>query len=131
MMPLTSQRKRHRNLREESLILAEIRRRIEPQGPRRRGGRLQLAEDVVEGVDGDFARGVGAGVGEPDFDAAVVVGEGFEGLEGRCAAFEPDADPAGGAAGLRVEDVAGDAVGGFGGHCDFFLGLDFSFFWLS
>lgn len=109
-------------LGEEGLALAVVPLDVEAQRPGRR--RLRLAEDVVERVDGDLARGGGRAVREPDLDAAVVVGDGLELLCGLRAAgaLETHADRLGGPAGRGVEDVAGDGV--FGGHCWRALGVD-------
>lgn len=114
-------------LGEEGLVVAKVACRVEAQGPAR--GALDVGEDIDEGVDGDLAgRGLGA-VGQPDLDAAVVVGERLERLDaagggrgrrrgragrGRHGALEADADAPGRAAGGGVEDVAGDGV--FAGH---------------
>lgn len=111
--------KHNRGLWEEGLVLAKVAGSVEAQRPP--GGALDGAQDVLEGVDGHLAgRGLGA-VGQPDGDAAVVVGERLEGVDGRVGvggagdgAFEADADALCGAAGGGVEDVAGDAV--FVGH---------------
>lgn len=75
----------HHGLGEEGLVLAaKVGRRVEcesPAGGCHGGSGFDLAEDVVEGVDGDFARRGGGGEGEPGFDAAVFVCGGFEFFE--------------------------------------------------
>jgi hypothetical protein len=79
-------------------------------------------------MDGDLARCIIGGIREPDTDAAVVVGERFEGLGegggggGLGWTFKADADGFGGAAGCGIEDVAGDGVFAGGGH----VGQEFS-----
>lgn len=77
---------------------------------------LELAQDIVESVDGDLARRVVARIRKPGLDAAVIVGDGFKRLEHVGASLEANLDATSGLALLGVEDVAGDAVGGFGGH---------------
>lgn len=110
------------DLWEKGLVLAKVGARVEAKGPARGPLALAVVEHVEERVDGDLAGRVGGAVGEPDEDAAVVVGDGLErlglrlrvrvGPGSRCGdgALEADADAAGGAAGLGVEDVAGDGV---------------------
>lgn len=110
------------HLWEKGLFLAKVGGRVEAQGPARGSLALALVEHVEEGVDGDLAGRVGGAIGQPDEDATVVVGDGFERLglglgvrvgSGRWSgdgALEADADATGGATGLGVEDVAGDGV---------------------
>jgi hypothetical protein len=95
-------------LGEEGVLLAKVGAGVEAQGPAR--GPADGGEDVDEGVDGDLARRRLGAVGQPDLDAAVVIGERLERLEGRVAALETHADALCGAAGGGVEDVAGDGV---------------------
>lgn len=113
----------HRRLREEGLVLAKVAGGVEAQRPPRRA--LDGAQHVLERVDGDLARRALGAVGQPDGDAAVVVGERLKRLEdvavaaGGAGTFETHADALCGAAGGGVEDVAGDAV--FVGHGGMFL----------
>lgn len=104
---------RHGDLGEEGLALAKVRLGVEAQRPGRRA--LDLAQHLLQRVDGHVARLVLAAVRQPRGDAAVVVGLRLEGLERVVAALQLHADALGGLAERRVEDVAGDGV--FGCHC--------------
>lgn len=117
----------HRNFREKGLALAKVSPRVEPQDPLARTRAIQLAEDVFEGINGDFARGGGRAVWEPDLDAPVVVGLGLEDSGGTRVVpvvvrggggsdevggeqLKFHADALGGLAHGGVEDVAGYAI---------------------
>ena len=84
------------NLGEEGLALAEVRLGVKPERPG--GVGVDLAHDVVQGERGDIPGGVGARVGEPRADAAIVVRPRLEGLQGSMAAFQLDTDALGGLA---------------------------------
>ena len=81
-------------LGEEGFAVAEVPLGVEPEHPGRVG--VDLAHDVVQGERGDIPGGVGARVGEPRADAAIVVRPRLEGLQGSMAAFQLDTDALGG-----------------------------------
>lgn len=77
MLPLVHL-EHHRHLGEEGLLALarKVPLGVEPQRPP--ALTPDVAQHILQGVDGDLAARVGRAVGEPGLDAAVVVGGGLE-----------------------------------------------------